>query len=495
MPPTRPSLQRRLWRFINHPATDVTLILLIIASIALVIWQSTVPDDSARGRALAELNDLITLVFVVELVIRFIAEQRKARFFRRYWIDVLAVLPFFRPFRLLRVLQLLRIFRLGILMNRRFAALSAAFRRGFGEQLVIGGILVVIVFASTMVLLLIGEKHQVDGRTEPLFKGFWHALRWSAMSLVAGEPMTEVPRSAGGVIVTICVMLGGLTLFATFTGVITAVVLNRLRGGLEQSEMELEDLNDHTIVCGFNRACGLILEELQTDARVKRRGIVIVAEKPVRPMLEGGQIDLTRVYFIEGDFTHPDVLSRAGAERAAIAVVLADRTRELSDQDRDARTLLSALTLERMNPSIFTCAELLNSQNEANLKIAGIDEVIARDRYTGSIIAAGARSLGIVGVLKELLTSKWGNQFYKLPVPDAWAGKSVEEARAMLQRDHQAILIALETPSEHRRGGDTAVNPPADAAIARGQLLVVIADKPPRLLDVVAEGLWNDDDE
>lgn len=493
MPPTRPSLQRRLWRFINHPATDVVLILLIFASIALVIWQSTVPDDSARGRALAEINDLITLVFVVELAIRFLAEQRKARFFRRYWIDVLAVLPFFRPFRLFRVLQLLRIFRLGILMNRRFSALSAAFRRGFGEQLVIGGILVVIVFASTMVLLLIGERS--PGSEQPLFKGFWHALRWSAMSLVAGEPMAEVPQSPGGVIVTICVMLGGLTLFATFTGVITAVVLNRLRGGLEQSEMELEDLNGHTIVCGFNRACSLILEELQTDANVKRRGIVVIAETAVRSMLEGGRIDFTRVYFLEGDFTHPDVLNRAGAERAAIAVVLADRTRELSDQDRDARTLLSALTLERMNPSIFTCAELLNSQNEANLKIAGIDEVIARDRYTGSIIAAGARSLGIVGVLKELLTSKWGNQFYKLPVPDAWAGKTVDDVRTMLQRDHRAILIALETPSANRRSGDTAVNPPGDAVVAQGQLLVVIADTPPRLLDVVAEGLWNDDDE
>lgn len=484
-------VRSRASAFVNHPIVDVIVMILIIMSVGLIIWEANVPASSADGIALERVNQGLTVLLLIELTLRFIAERRKSRFFRRYWIDLIAVLPIFRPMRILRILQLLRVFRLGVLMNRRFSMLSLAFRRGFGEQIVICGIIMVIMLAAAMSLTLIGEREVVNGKDQgPLFHDFWHALRWSALSLVAGEPIGETPTSAGGFVVILTVMLGSLTLFATFTGVVTAIVVNRLRGGLEQLDMDLEELSEHTIVCGFNRACKLIIAELQTDTTLRKRGIVLITENSVRSYFEDAGLDLANIYFMRGDCTHPDVLTRAGAERATIAVVLADNSRDLSDQDRDARTLLSALTLERINPKIFTCAELLNSQNEANLKIAGIDEVIARDKYTGSIIAAGARSLGIVGVLKELLTSQWGNQFYKIAAPDEWVGETVASVRSRLQEKHRAILIAVETPVEGRRSGETVVNPESEHEIQAGQLLVVIADHTLRIGSTVGQGLW-----
>jgi len=481
---TPPSLRRRVSAFINHPTTDLLIMVLIIISVGLIIWEVSLDKGTLLKQDLNLANDLITYLFIIELSLRFYAERRKRRFFRRFWIDILAVLPIFRSLRFLRFLRLLRVFRLGVLLNRRFAAISAAFRKGFGEQVIVFGIILVIILAAAMVLTITEKEHS------PL-KSFSHALRWSVLSLVAGEPIEETPRSVCGVVVTLSVMLGGLTLFATFTGVITAIVVNRLKGGLEQFEMDLGELNGHTILCGFNRACRLIVEELQTDIPLRRRGIVLVAETDIRQEMEGGHVDLARVFFIQGDWTHPKVLTRCGAERAAIAVVLSDRTRELSDQDRDARTLLAALTLERINPSIFTCAELLNSQNEANLKLAGIDEVIARDKYTGSIIAAGARSLGIVGVLRELLTSKWGNQFFKIEVPEEWTGRPLTEVRDILMDTHHAILVALETPVEGKHTGVTVVNPDLAMVLQPGQILVLIAKEEPRIGKTSARGLWS----
>ena len=485
----RPATRERLAAFIHHPVTDMAVMGLILVSVVLLIWEASAAGDTTLYHRLDMANYVLTMLFVVELAIRFHVERRKSRFFRNYWLDILAVLPIFRPLRFLRFLRLLRVFRLGVLLHRRFSVMSAAFRHGFGEQILVVGFLVVIVIASAMVLTLIGEKSP-DGR--PLFQDFGHAFKWSLLSLVAGEPIGETPRTVGGILVVLTVMLGGITLFATFTGVITAIIVNRLKGGLERFEMDLEELSHHTLVCGFNRACALILEELQTDPDLRRRGIVLVTEQDVRERLEDRDIDLSCVHFIRGDWTHSDVLTRAGAERAAIAVVLSDRTRDLSDQDRDARTLLAALTLERMNPAIFTCAELLNSENEANLKLAGIDEVIARDQYTGSMIAAGARSLGIVAVLKELLTSKWGNQFYKIDVPEHWVGREVREVRRELQDDHEAILVALETSVEGRHSGAMNVNPGASTVLEAGQLLVVIADRQPRIGSTLARGLWSE---
>jgi voltage-gated potassium channel len=515
-PIKRSLLRRRLAAFINHPVTDLVVMVLIVASVGLLVWEASVEPETTLYTDLVFINLCITGIFVVELTLRFLAERHKARFFRRYWLDILAVLPIFRPFRFLRFLRLLRVFRLGVLLHRRFTAISAAFRRGFGEQVLVAGFILVIVLASAMVLTITEKRTEQRRAAAPAtpvatageatpggetatadpteqdgpFVNFWQSLRWSVLSLVAGEPVGEMPRTAYGFMVTLAIMLGGLTLFATFTGVITAIVVNRLRGGLEQFEMDVEELSDHTIICGYNRACRLIVEELQTDPQIRRRGIVVITEQDVRPSFEGAGVDLSRVHFLRGDWTHSDHLTRAGAERAAIAVVLADRTRDLSDQDRDARTLLAALTLERINPRIFTCAELLNSQNEANLKLAGIDEVIARDKYTGSMIAAGARNLGIVGVLKELLTSKWGNQFYKVEVPEDWVGRTVAEVRPELHERHHAILIAVETPVAGRHGGQTTVNPPSDTVLSAGQLIVLIAHHQPRIGGGVVHSLW-----
>ena len=116
----RPPLRIRAARFINHPLTDLVVMLLIALSVGLLIWEATADPTSTLYHDLWFANLVITVVFVVELSIRFYAERRKSRFFRRYWLDILAVLPVFRPLRFLRFLRLLRVFRLGILLYRRF---------------------------------------------------------------------------------------------------------------------------------------------------------------------------------------------------------------------------------------------------------------------------------------------------------------------------------------------------------------------------------------
>ena len=65
------------------------------------------------------INDAITALFAVELSLRFWVAPKKTRFFERYWIDILAVLPLVRPLRLFRVLRVLRLFRAGVLFRRR----------------------------------------------------------------------------------------------------------------------------------------------------------------------------------------------------------------------------------------------------------------------------------------------------------------------------------------------------------------------------------------
>ena len=116
--------KRRLRRFINHPITEMVIMGLIIISVVLVLYEFSLEHGTKAYRRIENLNDLLTWVFIAELGLRFYVEQRKRRFFRKYWLDILAVIPFFRTFRVLRVFRLLRLFRFGIIFTRRVASVD-----------------------------------------------------------------------------------------------------------------------------------------------------------------------------------------------------------------------------------------------------------------------------------------------------------------------------------------------------------------------------------
>jgi len=70
--------------------------------------------------------------FSVEYVVKLAVSQDKWVFFRRYFIDLLAILPFLRFFRLfrglriLRLLRVVRLLRLGNMVARRLSMLEGA---------------------------------------------------------------------------------------------------------------------------------------------------------------------------------------------------------------------------------------------------------------------------------------------------------------------------------------------------------------------------------
>jgi voltage-gated potassium channel len=120
--------------------------------------------------------------------------------------------------------------------------------------------------------------------------------------------------------------------------------------------------------------------------------------------------------------------------------------------------------------------ELLNRDNETHLHLAGVEEVIVSDEYTGNIMAAAARNYGIISVLNELFTSKYGNQFYKLEISPSWVGKSVKELFFWLKNQYNAILLAVECKNHNGKGyHHTCVNPDNNTTFKDGDRIIVIS--------------------
>ena len=457
----------------NHPITDLVVVILILASVALLVVEATVAENSFFFTLAENLGHALTCIFIVELLARLLAMPSRRRFFRVYWLDILAVLPIMRSLRILRVLRLLRLFRLGVLVNRRMTGLGDAFRQGKTELLTVGVIVLIGVLASAIGMNLL-EKSS----SNPIFQSIEGTTWWSLYTLVSGEPQLGTPSTFGGRLLALVVMLGGLGFFATFTGIISAAMVTRLSQRMEVREMGLEDVSGHIVMCGWNSIAPRVLEEFQADRRLRKKTIVLVVETEEAPSTQGFNINPEKFFFLSGDFTRIEVLKRAGIERAQVAVLLADRTLERSDQDRDARTVLAALTIEKLNADIFTCVELLNRDNREHLSMAGVEEIVVPDDYAGQIIAASSRNRGLVTMFDELLTSRYGNQIYKAPVPTQWHEKPVGEIYSLLKEKYNAVLLSIECDSQDN--GKVQVNPAVDKILHAGDKLIFIAESYPK---------------
>jgi voltage-gated potassium channel len=345
-----------------------------------------------------------------------------------------------------------------------------------GKRAVQIGILLVV---GLIILVGAVSIYLLEGQQNNDFDSLNQALWWSFFTLVAAEPTGGEPQTNAGRFVALLVAIGGLTMFAVFTGVVSAVMVQRLRSVLEVRYVELDELRDHILICGWNRSGRLIVEELQADRDTRRCPIVIVAETTESPEHELRHVNRAYLYFYKGDYTTIDVLEDVGIYYAAQAILLADAVRSRSDQDRDARTVLAALTIEKLNPNIHTCAQLLDRKNNVQLRVAGVEDVIVADEMTSHLIATSVRSRGAADVLSELLTVQVGNQFYKFAVPPGWVGLSFWEASQYLKQQQDALLIAIERKTTEQRR--TLVNPDQHEPLQAGDFLVAIANQMPDL--------------
>ncbi|MGQ4649620.1 hypothetical protein [Lyngbya aestuarii] len=126
--------------------------------------------------------------------------------------------------------------------------------------------------------------------------------------------------------VALMVIIGGLTMFAVFTGVVSAVIMQRLKTVMEVKHWELDELRNHIVICGWNRSAHLLIEELQADPEMRRCSIVIVAEFVETPEPEFRGVYPSQLYFYVGDYTIIDVPESVGIYHASRAILLADAT-------------------------------------------------------------------------------------------------------------------------------------------------------------------------
>jgi len=458
---------------VNNKYFELSIFILILISVVLIFVEFVfMPPESETW--VHKTNDIIIIVFVLELVLRYFASSDFKSYIGTYWIDMLAIIPFLRPFRFIRILRILRVLRmvsLAVFMRRHLRAFAYLFKKRLVEYAVVFAVISFVVIFATITFIHFERSAYSGDSSGHIENAFWTTI----YSLFAGEYATTFPKTLGGKITVLVVTFSGMGLFAILTGTISAIMIERLREGAILGKMHFKDMENHIVICGWNDHVGKILAEFQSDPDYHGRSYIVIAEIEELPDLSIFGVDMTGVYHVKRDFISAETLRFANIMDASIAIILSDTTNNRSDYDADARTVLSALTIEKLNPGIYSCAELIHPENESHLRMSKVESIVLSSSIAAYMMTQASMKSSVVPFYTELLRPSQGNQIFEVPIPSRCVGKRFEELLPKWKKEYKVLAVGI-----LKEDGKVLINP-EEYVLEKDDKVIVIGCLKPRI--------------
>ncbi len=306
------------------------------------------------------------------------------------------------------------------------------------------GILIVCTIAAVLITLI--EKPWN-------LRAFGQSIYW-AITTIFGQGQAGYVTTPAGWFISWLMILFGVALLATITGALVGVVINFLLK--EGQGMGVSGYRDHIVVCGWNSTARELIDELRSDDRKVR--IVLIHDADRNPAGE-------HVYYVKGDASDSRDLERAGILHAAAALVFPLE----GSNDADMKSILTVMTIDSMAPSVRVVAEVNNPRHVDHFNRAGADELLVTSHVASRLLARSAIYPGLTDLVSDLVSSG-GSELYRVKIPAAYVGRTIEEAGVAFRREHGATLVAI------RRDGHAVFHGAGDFTLRADDDAMVIAE-------------------
>ncbi len=152
---------------------------------------------------------------------------------------------------------------------------------------------------------------------------------------------------------------------------------------------------------------------------------------------------------VRGDFYVEIFLRQVAPEKASKILILADKTPNAQGQiptmsEADARTVMTAMTLNNIAKGTPVAAEVLDSSMDQYLRLAQVHEIIYSRDYSRMLLALASQGIGVTNIYHELLNPHSPYFIRTKDVPDNYMGQTYEKLQLMFMKDRpKEILIGL----------------------------------------------------
>lgn len=303
-----------------------------------------------------------------------------------------------------------------------------------------------LAMAIILAIGTVGFRATLD---EPWLQSFYRAVVSSSLT-----GLDTVPKNDSSRILTIFLVLAGITIFAYIGSLLVEAIARGVIGGMwveRRRRRTIEALRDHYIICGFGRVGRRVAEEFRHEGAP----FVVLDFSPSAK----AAAEEEGVLFVEGNGTDDDDLRAAGIERARGLVAASDD---------DADNLYITLSARAVNEKLLIVARA--STEEASKKIlrAGADRIVQPYQAAGRVMANLILRPQVTAFV-DVVTSSAGTdlRFEEIEVTAACGqgGKSIKDLD--IRKETGALVVAL-----RKRDGTFDTTPTPDARLEVGDVLI-----------------------
>lgn len=210
-------------------ATDLPMLLLSIAFIAIIVWPIAMPHLSASARtALTAADDGLWAAFALEYAALVMTAPDRRRYVLSHVPDLLmVVLPMLRPLRVLRVLRLGTVAVSGAQRSRHLLVSRAPlYATGLASLAVV----------SAAVMELNAEQHAAGAHITNMGEAMW----WAVTTITTVGYGDYYPVTASGKVIAAALMLTGIGLLGVITASVAAWFIGAEEDEAASREARLE---------------------------------------------------------------------------------------------------------------------------------------------------------------------------------------------------------------------------------------------------------------
>lgn len=457
---------------------DLTIIFLVISSVLILIYEVKNPVPLWLDN-----YDIyvVSLIFAIEYLLRLwvhndlsemmIKEYNDSQFLNKDFnvysvlktgmkeklkymltpsaiVDLLAILPAYRPLRILRVFILFRVFKLlrytksinqfvDVLVNKKFELLTLLF-------------LLLFIVVTSGIAIYILETDQNPSITT-LFDGiYWSIVTISTVGYGDISPVTSVGRA-----ISILIIVSGIAMISFVTSVIVSAFSERLSELKENRIIEqMNKAGSFMIICGYGQMTKMFF-------RQQRRPIehyVIMDNDPAR--VEAAKKD--GYVAMHEDASSHQTLSRFDAKYSDIIILCLTSS--------DIENIYITLNAKSISKNIKVIARVNDPETINKFNYAGADELLLPNLAANTMIYTAIRQPTMYKAIHAILTGKNIANIDEIHIHPfhRMAGKPIEELDF---KRHKLLFIGIQ------RNNTFIFNPPKEEVIEPYDVLLVMGRK------------------
>lgn len=367
-------------------------------------------------------------------------------------IDLLAILPAYRPIRVLRIFILFRVFKLlrytksihqfiNVLSNKKFELLTLLF-------------LVFFLVATSGIAIYVIEE-QYNKSINSLFDSFYWAL--ITISTVGYGDISPVTKE--GRVISMLVILSGIAMISFLTSIIVSAFSEKL-GELKENRMidEINKSKEFLIIGGYGQMIKIFLKTYKDD-NIPFKYIII--EKDIsmvkRAIKDGYNV-------IHDDASEYDVLKRFNVKYNKIKFLALTRS--------DINNIYMTLNAKSISRSIQVITRANDEKMAKKCYLAGANQVLMPNIIANRMLVTAITKPAMYRAIYAMLTNEHIAHLDEVNILTYrnLIGKKLKDINF---KEYKLLLIGMESIIEK----EFIFNPSLDIELVSGDIILIMGQR------------------